>query len=89
MASAGGLKLANGKMHGIAFTWDHEWDDDRGTASAAVWMENDGTVSIVAQHADVGVNPWTTYCQVVSDELGVPVEDITIKPFDGDTSFPS
>ena len=83
----GALKLANGKMHGIAFTWDHEWDDDRGTASAAVWMENDGTVSIVAQHADVGVNPWTTYCQVVSDELGVPVEDVTIKPFDGDHIF--
>ena len=83
----GAKKLPSGKMHGIAFTWDHEWDDDRGTASAAVWMENDGTVSIVAQHADVGVNPWTTYCQVVSDELGVPVEDITIKPFDGDHIF--
>ncbi len=83
----GAKKLPNGKMHGIAFTWDHEWDDDRGTASAAVWMENDGTVSIVAQQADVGVNPWTTYCQVVSDELGVPVEDVTIKPFDGDHIF--
>jgi xanthine dehydrogenase molybdenum-binding subunit len=83
----GEKKLPNGKMHGIAFTWDHEWDDTRGTASAAVWMENDGTVSIVAQHSDVGVNPWTTYCQVVSDELGVPVEDITIKPFDGDHIF--
>ena len=80
-------KLQDGKLHGIAFTWDHQWDDVRGTASAAVWMENDGSVSIVAQHADVGVNPWTTYCQVVSDELGVPVEDITIKPFDGDHIF--
>ncbi len=80
-------RLPDGKLHGIAFTWDHQWDDVRGTASAAVWMENDGTVSIVAQHADVGVNPWTTYCQVVSDELGVPVEDITIKPFDGDHIF--
>ncbi len=83
----GTKKLANGKMHGIAFTWDHEWDDTRGTASAAVWMENDGTVSIVAQHSDVGVNPWTSYCQVVADELGIPVEDITIKPFDGDHIF--
>ena len=83
----GEKKLLNGKLHGIAFTWDHEWDDTRGTASAAVWMENDGTVSIVAQHSDVGVNPWTTYCQVVSDELGVPFEDITIKPFDSDHIF--
>ena len=83
----GEKRLSNGKMHGMGFTWDHEWDDTRGTASAAVWMENDGTVSIVAQHADVGVNPWTTYCQVVADELGIPVEDVTIKPFDGDHIF--
>jgi len=83
----GAKKLPNGKMHGIAFTWDHEWDDVRGTGSAAVWVENDGTVSIVAQHSDVGVNPWTSYCQVVADELGVPVEDVTIKPFDGDHIF--
>ncbi len=59
----------------------------RGTGSAAVWMENDGTVSIVSNHPDVGVNPWTTYCQVVADELGVPVQDVTIKPFDGDHIF--
>jgi len=83
----GAKRLPNGKMHGIAFTWDHEWDDVRGTGSAAVWVENDGTVSIVAQHSDVGVNPWTSYCQVVADELGVPVEDVTIKPFDGDHIF--
>jgi len=83
----GTKRLPNGKLHGIAFTWDHEWDDTIGTASAAVWMENDGTVSIVAHHSDIGVNPWTTYCQVVSDELGVPYDDITIKPFDGDHIF--
>lgn len=83
----GTLKLPNGKMHGLGFTWDHEWDDTRGTGSAAVWIEPDGSVSIVAQHPDVGVNPWTTYCQVVSDELGVPIKDITIKPFDGDHIF--
>lgn len=83
----GTKRLANGKMHGMAFTWDHEWDDVRGTGSAAVWIENDGTASIVAQHSDVGVNPWTSYCQVVADELGIPVEDVTVKPFDGDHIF--
>jgi xanthine dehydrogenase molybdenum-binding subunit len=79
--------LPNGKMHGIAFTWDHEWDDVRGTGSAAVWIENDGTVSIVAQHSDIGLNPWTTYCQVVADELGIPVEDVTLKYSDSDHMF--
>jgi xanthine dehydrogenase molybdenum-binding subunit len=83
----GKKKLPNGKMHGIAFTWDHEWDDVRGTGSAAVWVENDGTVSIVAQHSDIGLNPWTTYCQVVADELGVPVEDVTLKYADSDQIF--
>jgi xanthine dehydrogenase molybdenum-binding subunit len=83
----GKKKLPNGKMHGIAFTWDHEWDDVRGTGSAAVWIENDGTVSIVAQHSDIGLNPWTTYCQVVADELGVPVEDVTLKYADSDQIF--
>ena len=37
--------------------------------------------------ADVGVNPWTSYCQIVADELGVPVEDVTVKPFDSDQIF--
>lgn len=83
----GAKKLPNGKMHGIAFTWDHEWDDTRGIGSAAVFIENDGSVSIVGQHSDVGVNPWTPYCQVVADELGVPVEDVTLKYFDSDQIF--
>jgi CO/xanthine dehydrogenase Mo-binding subunit len=83
----GKRKLPNGKMHGIAFTWDHEWDDVRGTGSAAVWVQNDGTVSIVAQHSDIGVNPWTAYCQIVADELGVPVEDVTLKYLDSDQIF--
>jgi xanthine dehydrogenase molybdenum-binding subunit len=83
----GQKKLPNGKMHGIGFTWDHEWDDTRGTGSAAVWIESDGTASIVAHHPEFGVNPWTTYCQIVADELGVPVEDVTIKPFNGDQIF--
>ena len=83
----GTKKLPNNKMHGMAFTWDHEWDDVRGTGSAAVLVENDGTVSIIAQHSDVGVNPWTAYCQIVADELGVPAKDVTIKPFDLDHGF--
>jgi xanthine dehydrogenase molybdenum-binding subunit len=75
-------KLLNGKMHGLAFTWDHEWDDVRGTGSAAVMIETDGTVSIISQQADVGVNPWTAYCQIVADEVGVPYQDVHIKAFD-------
>jgi len=83
----GTKRLGNGRMHGIAFTWNHAWDDVRGTGSAAVMIEQDGTVSIIAQQADLGVNPWTSYCQIVADELGVRIEDIAIKPFTLDHGF--
>ncbi|MEE8400434.1 MAG: molybdopterin cofactor-binding domain-containing protein, partial [Desulfobacterales bacterium] len=83
----GARKLASGKMHGIAFTWTHEWDDVRGAGSAAVQVEADGTVSIVSNHADIGVNPWTAYKQIVADELGVRYEDVNVKPFDTDQGF--
>jgi len=83
----GTKKLPNGRMHGIAFTWSHDWDDTRGTGSAAVMIQNDGSVSIIAQHSDVGVNPWTAYMQIVADELGVRYEDIEINPFDLNVGF--
>jgi xanthine dehydrogenase molybdenum-binding subunit len=83
----GAKRLPNGKMHGLAFTWDHQWDDVRGTGSAAVMIENDGSVSIIGQHADIGVNPWTAYCQIVADELGVLLEDVNVKPFESDSGF--
>ena len=83
----GTKRLPNGKMHGMAFTWNHEWDDVRGTGSAAVMIENDGTVSIIGQQSDIGVNPWTAYCQIVADELGVPYQDVNIKPFSLDHGF--
>ena len=83
----GTKRLPNGRMHGIAFTWNHNWDDVRGTGSAAVMIENDGTVSIIGQHSDIGVNPWTAYCQIVADELGVRYEDVNIKPFNLDHGF--
>ena len=83
----GTKKLPNGRMHGMAFTWNHDWDDVRGTGSAAVMVQNDGSVSIIAQHSDIGVNPWTAYCQIVADELGVRYEDVEINPFDLNQGF--
>ena len=83
----GARRLANGRMHGMAFTWNHEWDDVRGTGSAAVMIENDGTATIIGQQSDIGVNPWTAYCQVVADELGFRYEDVHIKPFSLDHGF--
>jgi CO/xanthine dehydrogenase Mo-binding subunit len=83
----GTRKLPNGKYHGIAFTWDHNWDDSRGTGSAAVMIENDGSVNIIGNHTDIGPNPWTPLCQIVADEIGVPFETVHIKPWTVDTGF--
>jgi xanthine dehydrogenase molybdenum-binding subunit len=83
----GTKRLPNGRMHGVAFTWNHDWDDIRGVGSAAIMIENDGSVSIIGQHSDIGVNPWTAYSQVVADELGIRYEDVNIKPFHLDQGF--
>jgi xanthine dehydrogenase molybdenum-binding subunit len=73
----GAKKLPNGRMHGIAFTWTHEWDDSCGSGEIAMRVErDDGTVSILGQRCDNGVNADTTYCQLAADEIGMHVEDV-------------
>ncbi len=72
----GARRLPNGKMHGLGFTWDHEWDDGRGAGAAGLLVQQDGSVNIIAFRADVGVNAETTYCQIVAEELGVPIEQV-------------
>lgn len=76
----GTRRLPNGKMHGLGFTWTHEWDDSGGSSEVAINIErNDGTATIFGCRADVGVNAETSYCQVAADELGMRVEDVRYK----------
>jgi xanthine dehydrogenase molybdenum-binding subunit len=76
----GTKKLPNGKMHGLGFTWTHEWDDSAGSGEVGIYVErNDGSVTILGCRADVGVNAETAYCQIAADELGVPVETVRFK----------
>ena len=64
-------------MHGIAFTWTHEWDDSCGSGEIAMRLErDDGTVTILGQRCDNGVNADTAYCQIAADELGMHLEDV-------------
>lgn len=74
--------LPNGKLHGMGFTWDHEWDDGRGAACAGVLVHCDGTVDILAQKSDDGLNAMTTHCQVVAEEMGFKLEDINFRYFE-------
>ena len=73
----GTKRLPNGKLHGLGFCWDHEWDDSGGSGEAAIRIErNDGTATIFGCRADCGLNAETAYCQVAADELGMRLEDV-------------
>jgi len=73
---AGTKKLPNGRMHGVGFTWCHQWQDASGDASMAVAFNPDGSVQIMCQQADIGVNQRTSLCAVVAEELGVPLTSV-------------
>ena len=78
----GARKLPNGRYHGMGLMWDHEWEDNRGAAAAALMIQQDGTVSIIALRADVGVNAESTYCAIVAEELGMRYEDVHFRQND-------
>jgi len=78
----GARKLPNGRMHGLGFAWTHEWDDNRGAGAAALMIQLDGSVNIIALRADVGVNAESTYCQIVAEEMGMRYEDVFFRQQD-------
>jgi xanthine dehydrogenase molybdenum-binding subunit len=78
----GTKKLPNGRMHGISFIWDHEWDDNRGAGAAAVMIQQDGTVNVIALRSDIGLNAEGTYCAIVAEELGMRYEDVFLRQQD-------
>ena len=78
----GTKRLPNGRMHGLGFVWDHEWDDTRGAGVAGLLIQEDGSVNIIALRADVGVNAETTYCEIVAEELGVRIADVFFRQQD-------
>jgi CO/xanthine dehydrogenase Mo-binding subunit len=82
----GEKRLPNGRMHGIGFCWTHEWNSKRGAGTAGIIFEPDGSVSLLAQRADVGVVAETAYCQIAADELGMRYEDVVYRPH-RDTGF--
>jgi CO/xanthine dehydrogenase Mo-binding subunit len=74
-------RLPSGKMHGLAFTWTHEWEDSSGSGEIAIRIEReDGTANVLGMRCDIGVNAETAYCQIAADELGMKVEDVFYRP---------
>jgi CO/xanthine dehydrogenase Mo-binding subunit len=77
----GARRLADGKMHGMAFTFTHEWEDSSGSSEIAIRIERrDGTANILGMRCDIGLNAETAYCQIAADELGMKVEDVFYRP---------
>jgi xanthine dehydrogenase molybdenum-binding subunit len=77
----GTRKLPNGRMHGLGFTWTHEWEDSAGSSEMAIRIERtDGTATILGMRCDNGVNAETSYCQIAADELGMRIEDVFYRP---------
>ncbi|MFC1846472.1 xanthine dehydrogenase family protein molybdopterin-binding subunit [Chloroflexota bacterium] len=73
--------LPNGNYHGIGFIWHISWSHTNSRVSLGMRMHNDGTVAVLGQSADVGVNRDTTYCQVAADELGLSYENVYLSSF--------
>jgi CO/xanthine dehydrogenase Mo-binding subunit len=77
----GAKNLPNGRMHGLGFTWAHEWDDSLGSGEFAIRIERtDGTASLLGMGADNGVDAESSYCQIAADELGFRLEDVNYNP---------
>jgi CO/xanthine dehydrogenase Mo-binding subunit len=73
----GARKLPNGRMHGLGFTWTHEWEDSAGSSEVGIRIErSDGSATIFSARADCGLNAETAYSQVAADELGMRIEDV-------------
>ncbi len=85
----GTRRLPNGRMHGLGFTWTHEWDDSGGSGEIAIRIErNDGTATILGMRCDCGVNAETAYCQIAADELGMRIDHVSYRPHIDTGFFP-
>jgi len=65
---------ANGRMHGAGFFWDHSWQDASGDSGCAIMFNQDGSVSVLSQIADNGVNQRSTMNQIICEELGITAD---------------
>ena len=78
----GAKKLANGKYHGLGFTYMDQWRSTMGFylgpcgGSVGVGLATDGTAMIYGILCEMGQDNITPLCQIVADELGVKFDDV-------------
>jgi CO/xanthine dehydrogenase Mo-binding subunit len=57
-----------------------------GAAGAVLTAEEDGSFSVLSPTVDVGTGTHTIEQQIVADEMGVPLEGISVRPGDTDST---
>jgi xanthine dehydrogenase molybdenum-binding subunit len=71
--------LANGKKHGMGFTWSHMWHAGGGNSqfgSFGLALDYDGSATISSATSDVGVSAHTTYIMIAAEELGLTIDKV-------------
>lgn len=56
------------------------------SSSVIVKLNDDATVSLITGALDIGQGPETILCQIVAEEMGVPMEDIQVFAADTETT---
>jgi CO/xanthine dehydrogenase Mo-binding subunit len=80
----GARKLPNGKMHGVGFFAMPSWmtglrfGSNEGNAPGISIAPN-GTATVFFRRTDNGQSAFTTYCQIVADEIGLRYDDVKIE----------
>lgn len=74
-----GPEPGNGKKRGIGFA-AHDWAGGAGWPPAEVRVElgKDGSARVVTGAQDIGTGTRTALCQIAAEELGLPLERVSI-----------
>jgi CO/xanthine dehydrogenase Mo-binding subunit len=80
----GARKLPNGKMHGVAFYAAPSWMTGTRFGSSdgnapGIAVEPNGTAIVFFRRTDNGQSAFSTYCQIVADEIGLRYDDVKIE----------
>jgi CO/xanthine dehydrogenase Mo-binding subunit len=79
----GARKLPNGRMHGVGFYAVSGWHTGAMKGGVpGISMARDGTATVFYRRPDCGQSAFTTYCQIVADEIGLRYEDVKIEFID-------
>jgi xanthine dehydrogenase molybdenum-binding subunit len=75
--------LPNGNYHGIGLSWQVAWQNaGMRRASAGAYINWDGSLNIQGTRSIVGTNEEMTNAQIICDELGINLEDISFMRHD-------